>query len=586
MHSNIRNFAIIAHIDHGKSTLADRILEITHAVNASSGNKQLLDSMELEKERGITIKLKAISVSYTFNGKDYLLNLIDTPGHVDFSYEVSRSLSACEGAILLVDATKGVQAQTIANLNHALEENLIVIPVINKIDAPGAEVAKTIAELEGLGFLASEILQVSAKTGQNVQELINEVIKKVPPPQTGASDLSQALIFDSLYDLYKGVVTAVKVENGQFKKGDRIKFIATDTETEVLSIYKLTPRPIDVTTLSTGEVGFLVTALKTIENARVGDTVTLKNQNPPPLPGYKPALPVVYLSLYPIDPSDFLPLREAIGKLKLNDYALEYSAESSPSLGQGFRCGFLGLLHSEITIERLSREYNLDLIATAPSVNYKLTDGVEISKAVQLPASTMEILEPISTVEIIAPSSYLGQIGELIHTKRGVQLGVENFADQIKARYKIPLSEIITDFYDELKSRTQGFASLNFEVTSYEPVTVSKLEIYINSEPLDALAQIVPSSKAEGSGRATALKLKEALPRQQFALPIQAVVGGKIIARETVPAFRKDVTAKLYGGDVTRKNKLLDKQKKGKKRLKSIGNIQISQEVFTALLRK
>jgi len=583
---NIRNFAIIAHIDHGKSTLADRILEITHAVNTSVENKQLLDSMDLEKERGITIKLKAISLHYTLNNTEYLLNLIDTPGHVDFSYEVSRSLSACEGAVLLVDATKGVQAQTIANLNHALDENLTIIPVINKIDAPGAEVDRTIRELQGLGFLDKEILQVSAKTGTNVIKLIEEIIKRVPPPTSTQSDTNRALVFDSLYDLYKGVVTAVKVVDGEFKKGDKIKFLATNADTEILSIYKLTPLTKEVETLSSGEVGFFVTALKTIENARVGDTITHKNQSPEALPGYKPAFPVVYLSLYPIDPSDFLPLREAMGKLKLNDYALEYSAESSPSLGQGFRCGFLGLLHSEITIERLSREYNLDLIATAPSVNYKLIDGTEISKTSQLPASTMEILEPIATVEIIAPSLYLGPIGELIHTKRGVQLAVENLADQIKATYKIPLSEIITDFYDELKSRTQGYASLNFEVTSYEPVVVSKLEIYINNDPLDALAQIVPSSKAESSGRATALKLKEVLPRQQFSLPIQAIVGGKIIARETVPAFRKDVTAKLYGGDVTRKNKLLDKQKKGKKRLKSIGNIQISQEVFTALLRK
>lgn len=583
---NIRNFAIIAHIDHGKSTLADRILEITHAVNTSTDNKQLLDSMDLEKERGITIKLKAISLHYVVGGTEYLLNLIDTPGHVDFSYEVSRSLSACEGAVLLVDATKGVQAQTIANLNHALEENLAIIPVVNKIDAQGAEVDKTIKELEGLGFLETEILKISAKTGQNVKELIEEIIKRVPAPSLSEPDISRSLVFDSLYDLYKGVVTAVKVVDGVFKKGDKIKFIATDTETEILSLYKLTPQVMEVASLEAGEVGFFVTALKAIENARVGDTITLKNQSPPPLPGYKPAFPVVYLSLYPIDPSDFLPLREAMGKLKLNDYALEYSAESSPSLGQGFRCGFLGLLHSEITIERLSREYNLDLIATTPSVNYKLLDGTEISKPSQLTASTQEILEPIATVEIIAPSQYLGQIGELIHTRRGTQLGVENLADQIKISYKIPLSEIITDFYDELKSRTQGFASLNFEVTSYEQVTVSKLEIFINNDPLDALAQIVPSVKAESVGRATALRLKEVLPRQQFALPIQAIIGGKIIARETVAAFRKDVTAKLYGGDVTRKNKLLDKQKKGKKRLKSIGNIQISQEVFTALLRK
>ncbi len=583
---NIRNFAIIAHIDHGKSTLADRILEITHAVNASTENKQLLDSMDLERERGITIKLKAISLNYTLEGTQYLLNLIDTPGHVDFSYEVSRSLSACEGAILLVDATKGVQAQTIANLNHALDENLTIIPVVNKIDSPGAEPTKTVKELQGLGFLESEILQVSAKTGVNVTQLIEAVIKRIPAPDSGQTDISRALVFDSLYDLYKGVVTAVKIVDGSFKKGDKIKFLATNTETEILSIYKLTPQIKEVDSLRTGEVGFFVTALKAIENARVGDTITLKNQSPSALPGYKPALPVVYLSLYPIDPSDFLPLREAMGKLKLNDYALQYSAESSPSLGQGFRCGFLGLLHSEITIERLSREYDLDLIATAPSVNYKLLDGTEISKAIQLPASTMEILEPIADVSIIAPSQYLGPIGELIHTKRGIQLGVENLADQVKVQYKVPLSEIITDFYDELKSRTQGFASLNFEVTSYEPVTVSKLEILINTDPVDALAQIVPASKAESIGRATALKLKEVLPRQQFSLPIQAVVGGKIIARETVPAFRKDVTAKLYGGDVTRKNKLLDKQKKGKKRLKNIGSIQISQEVFTALLRK
>lgn len=583
---NIRNFAIIAHIDHGKSTLADRILEITHAVNASSDNKQLLDSMDLEKERGITIKLKAISLHYTLDGEEYLLNLIDTPGHVDFSYEVSRSLSACEGAVLLVDATKGVQAQTIANLNHALDENLAIIPVINKIDAQGAEVGKCINELKDLGFLESEILQISAKTGTNVQNLIEQIIKRIPAPAPTHPDLNRALVFDSLYDLYKGVVTAVKVVDGKFAKGERIKFLATDTDTEILSVYKLTPQPQEVGSLSAGEVGFFVTALKAIENARVGDTITHKAQTPSALPGYKPAFPVVYLSLYPIDPSDFLPLREAMGKLKLNDYALEYAAESSPSLGQGFRCGFLGLLHSEITIERLSREYNLDLIATSPSVNYKLTDGTQISKPSQLTASTQEILEPIATVEIIAPSAYLGQIGELTHTKRGIQLGVENLADQIKITYRIPLSEIITDFYDELKSRTQGFASLNFEVTSYEPVIVSKLEIYINGEPLDALAQIVPSSRAESTGRAIALKLKEVLPRQQFSLPIQAIIGGKIIARETVPAFRKDVTAKLYGGDVTRKNKLLDKQKKGKKRLKSIGNIQISQEVFTALLRK
>ncbi|MEK7581698.1 MAG: translation elongation factor 4 [Patescibacteria group bacterium] len=599
---NIRNFAIIAHIDHGKSTLADRIMEICGAVGADH-QAQLLDSLELEREHGITIKLKAIRLEYSssfiVHSKDasdhkpltmnhqpiqnYVLNLIDTPGHVDFGYEVSRSLASVEGAVLVVDATKGIQAQTLANFNLSLEANLTLIPVVNKIDSPAANIEETIEELKLLGFTGPEILKVSSKTGEGVEELIEEIIKKMPPP-ADKSENPQALIFDSSLDPYKGVVATVRMFSGKIEEGDTVKFLATGATGQILQLGYLCPKPTYVKKLSSGDVGFVVTNLKDLGKVKVGDTVTSPTNPTGALPGYQEAKPVVFLSFYPTDPHDLQKLKTGLEKLKLNDAALTFTPEASLSLGQGFRLGFLGLLHTQITQERLEREYDLDIIVTSPSVNFE-QNGEIINKPSDFDPTAKNIKEPYARVTIFAPAKYYGVISQLIYEKRGEQTGLENLGASQKIEAKIPLIEILIGFYDQLKTQTSGYASFDFEVTEYRPAKLVKLDILVNHEPVEGLAQIIPTEHAEEFGRKFVDKLKDAIPRQNIPIPIQAAIGGKIIARETVAAFRKDVTAKLYGGDVTRKNKLLEKQKKGKKRMRRFGSVDIPQEAFLAVLK-
>jgi len=611
---NIRNFAIIAHIDHGKSTLADRIMEICGAVEKGHP-EQLLDSLELEREHGITIKLKAIRLDYRQSTIDnrqiqnYILNLIDTPGHVDFSYEVSRSLASVEGAVLLVDATQGVQAQTLANFNLSLEANLIIIPVVNKIDSPAANIEETIKELESLGFTKKEILKVSAKTGEGVDQLLGEVVKRVPPPKRSLShphesqdqilnrvfdresqtesvqdDKVRALIFDSSLDPYKGVIATLRLFGGEIKVGEQILLTATKTRAEVLQIGYLTPSPKLVESLANGEVGFIVTNIKDLSKVKVGDTITNPADPAKPLSGYQEAKPVVFLSFYPTDPHDLPKLKIGLEKLKLNDAALTFSPESSISLGQGFRLGFLGLLHSQITQERLEREYDLDIIVASPSVNFE-QNGQIINKPGDFDPTVKATREPYAKVTIFAPSRYYGTISQLIYEKRGEQKNIEKLGTSQKIEAEIPLLEILIGFYDQLKTITSGFASLDFEISGYRDANLAKLDILVNHEPIEGLAQIVPKERVEEIGRKLVEKLKEAIPRQQIAVPIQAAIGGKIIARETVASFRKDVTQKLYGGDVTRKMKLLEKQKKGKKRMRRFGSVDIPQEAFLAVLK-
>ena len=595
---NIRNFAIIAHIDHGKSTLADRIMESCGAVGAVH-NAQLLDSLELEREHGITIKLKAIRLNYHLqpttldpqsegrgsHGPVYNLNLIDTPGHVDFSYEVSRSLASVEGAVLIVDATQGVQAQTLSNFNIALESNLTLIPVINKIDSPQAEVAKTQEELENLGFSAAEIIKVSAKTGEGVDQLLEQIVSRIPFPKlTSNSQQLAALIFDSGLDPYKGVIATVRLFGGSLKVGDQIKFLATGATAEVLQIGYLSPLPTYVNEISAGEVGFIVTNIKDLSKVEVGDTITNPKDPASALPGYKHAKPVVFLSFYPTDVGDFTKLKEGLEKLKLNDAALEFSPETSISLGQGLRVGFLGLLHAQITQERLEREYDLDIIATSPSVNFEV-DGQIINKPSEFDPTAQNVKEPYAKVTIFIPQQYFGTVSNLIHERRGTLGNFENIGNLLKIESEIPLLELLIGFYDTLKTQTSDYVSLDFEVSDYRPANLAKLDILVNHEPIEALSQVVPMAKAEEIGRKFVDKLKDAIPRQQIPVPIQAAIGGKIVARETVAAFRKDVTAKLYGGDVTRKMKLLQKQKKGKKRMRRFGSVDIPQEAFLAVLK-
>lgn len=576
--SNIRNFAIIAHIDHGKSTLADRIMESCGAVGATH-QAQLLDSLELEREHGITIKLKTIRLKY----REFMLNLIDTPGHVDFSYEVSRSLASVEGAVLIVDATQGVQAQTLSNFNIALESNLTLIPVINKIDSPQAEVEKTQEELENLGFSTAEIIKVSAKTGENVENLLEEIVKRIPPPVQNGEELS-ALIFDSGLDPYKGVIATVRLFGGSLKVGDQVKLLATGTTAEVLQIGYLSPLPTFVQEITAGETGFIVTNIKDLSKVEVGDTITNPKDPAQPLPGYQHAKPVVFLSFYPTDVGDFSKLKEGLEKLKLNDAALEFSPETSLSLGQGLRVGFLGLLHAQITQERLEREHDLDIIATSPSVNF-MVDGNFINKPSEFDPMARDVKEPYAKVTIFVPQQYFGTVSNLIHEKRGVMGNFENIGNLLKIESEIPLLELLIGFYDSLKTQTSGYGSLDFEISDYKPAKLAKLDILVNHEPIEALTQIVPYQRAEELGRKFTEKLKDAIPRQQIPVPIQAAIGGKVIARETVASFRKDVTAKLYGGDVTRKMKLLNKQKKGKKRMRRFGSVDIPQEAFLAVLK-
>ena len=579
---HIRNFAIIAHIDHGKSTLADRIMEICGAVG-DKHDAQLLDSLELEREHGITIKLKAIRLNYQLQTSNYILNLLDTPGHVDFSYEVSRSLASVEGAVLIVDATQGVQAQTLSNFNLALEAGLTMIPVVNKIDSPQAELAKTIDEIKNLGFKDDEIIKVSAKTGENVRSLIDAIIEKIPPPKS-TGNVPQALIFDSSLDPYKGVIATVRLFGGEIKVSDKIFFLATGAQAEVLQVGYLSPKPTYIKSLTSGELGFIVTNVKDLQKVKVGDTISQPKDPANPLPGYQEAKPVVFLSLFPSDTADLAKLKDGIEKLKLNDSSLSFSPESSTSLGQGFRVGFLGLLHAQITQERLEREYNLDLIATSPSVNF-IQDGQVINKSSEFDPTAKNLEEPYANVTIFAPERFYGIISNLVHERRGEIGNIENLGSLQKIEAEIPLLELLIGFYDQLKSLTSGYASLDFELSNYKKADLVKLDILVNHEPIEGLSQVVPREKAEEIGSKFTQKLKDAIPKQQIPIPIQAAIGGKIIARETIAGFRKDVTAKLYGGDVTRKNKLLEKQKKGKKRMRRFGSVDIPQEAFLAVLK-
>ena len=592
----IRNFSIIAHIDHGKSTLADRLLQMCNAVSDREMTSQLLDNMELEKERGITIKSRAVLMEYEAqDGERYHLNLIDTPGHVDFNYEVSRSLAACEGAILVVDAAQGIEAQTLANTYLALENDLEVLPVVNKIDLPSARPQEVKEEIENIiGLPAMDAPEVSAKANINIQAVLEDIVQNVPAPRPGQEGLTRALIFDSQYDPYKGVIVFVRVFDGEFKPGMKIRMMATGAEFQIVEVgylRSLSMEPCDV--LTAGEVGYITASIKTVSDTSVGDTVTDAN-NPAPeaLAGYKKVQPMVFSGLYPADGKKYPDLRDALEKLQLNDASLTYEPESSAALGFGFRCGFLGLLHLEIIQERLEREYNLDLITTAPSVVYriKMTSGetVMIDNPLNYPAPTeIEYAEePIVKANIITPSEYVGNLMDLCQDRRGVFKDMKYLdTNRVELHYELPLNEIIYDFFDALKSRTRGYASLDYEMLGYEKSNLVKLDILLNGDVVDALSFIVHTEKAYARGRKIVEKLKENIPRQLFEIPVQAAIGGKIIARETVRAMRKDVLAKCYGGDITRKKKLLEKQKEGKKRMRSLGSVEVPQEAFMAVLR-
>jgi len=593
---NIRNFCIIAHIDHGKSTLADRLLELTGEVSEREMEEQLLDNMDLERERGITIKAHAVRLVYTaHDGKEYTLNLIDTPGHVDFNYEVSRSLAACEGAILIVDASQGIEAQTLANTYLAIDHNLEVVPVINKIDLPSARPENAIREIEDIiGIPAEDAPQVSAKTGLNVAEVLEHIVTKIPAPTGDASAPLQALIFDSYYDSYRGVIVYIRVKEGTVKPGDRIKMMQTGAEFDVVEVGVLRPNElVPTTSLSAGEVGYIAASIKNIQDTRVGDTITVATRPAKePLPGYKKVNPMVYCGIYPADGAQYNDLREALLKLQLNDASLMFEAETSIALGFGFRCGFLGLLHMEIIQERLEREYNLDLVTTAPSVIYKVhkTNGttIMVDNPTNLPPMTeidyME--EPMVNADIMVPVDFVGNVMELCQERRGIFKNM-TYMEETRAQifYELPLNEIIYDFFDALKSRTKGYASFDYELTEYRQSELVKLDMLLNGEMVDALSFIVHKESAYTRGRKMAEKLKEAIPRQLFEVPIQAAIGNKIIARETVRALRKDVLAKCYGGDITRKKKLLEKQKEGKKRMRQVGNVEVPQEAFMSVLK-
>ena len=590
---NIRNFSIIAHIDHGKSTLADRILEKTGAISAREMVSQVLDNMDLERERGITIKLNAVSLKYTYNNEEYILNLIDTPGHVDFSYEVSRSLAACEGAILIVDATQGIEAQTLANLYLALENDLTIIPVINKIDLPNANVSKVKEELKNvLGFKEEEILLCSGKTGEGVEKLIAEIIQKVPAPHINNAAPLRALIFDSYFDPYKGVVALIKVVDGTLKLNDEIYLMATQTSFNVTELGVRTPKEKQLDKLVCGDVGYLCAAIKDISSIHVGDTITLNNNKAKtPIKGYKPMKPMVYSGIFPVEPNKYEALKEAFLKLKLNDAALTIEPEVSDALGFGFRVGFLGLLHMDIIKTRLEREFNLSVIVTSPSVIYKVTltngETKEIDSPNKMPEAVKikEVLEPYIYTNIIVPSAYIGAIMELCQNKRGIYKNME-YIDQerVNIHYEMPLSEVVYDFFDKLKSTTKGYASFDYEVCGYLPSQLVKMNIMLNGKIVDALSLIVHKDFAYPRGRAIVKKLRTEIPRGLFQIPIQASIGSKVIAREDIPAMKKNVLAKCYGGDITRKRKLLEKQKEGKKRMKTVGNVEIPAEAFLSVL--
>ena len=589
---NIRNFCIIAHIDHGKSTLADRILEKTGALDKRELKEQTLDSMDIERERGITIKLNAVQLSYKYNGEDYQFHLIDTPGHVDFSYEVSRSLAACEGALLVVDAAQGIEAQTLANLYLALDNNLTVIPVINKIDLPSADVPKVIEELEMIGFSEEEIVCTSAKTGVGIEELLAKVIEIIPSPKGDRTNKLQALIFDSLFDAYRGVVTSIRVKEGEVKVGDLVRMMETGAVYDVVGLSVNNPKEVKVKSLSAGEVGYLYASIKSISDVEVGDTITLDSDPASSkLPGYKPMKPMVYCGLYPIESNKFEDLREALEKMKLNDAALSFEPETSKALGFGFRCGFLGLLHMEIIEERIEREFGIDLIATSPSVVYEviMTDGskVLVDSPAKMPRreTVSRTLEPYVKTSIFTPSEYIGSIMELCQDKRGTFINME-YLDQerVTIHYEIPLSEIVYDFFDKLKSYTKGYASFDYELIGYKESNLVKMDILLNGDVIDALSVIVHKDFAYNRGKAVVEKLKEIIPRQMFEVPIQAAIGTHVIARTDIKAMRKNVLAKCYGGDITRKKKLLEKQKEGKKRMKMVGSVEVPQEAFLSVL--
>ncbi|MBE6139021.1 MAG: elongation factor 4 [Firmicutes bacterium] len=590
---NIRNFSIIAHIDHGKSTLADRLLDITGAITEREKQSQLLDSMDIERERGITIKLNTVQLKYNYKGEDYTLHLIDTPGHVDFTYEVSRSLAACEGAILVVDAAQGIEAQTLANLYLAMENDLTIIPVINKIDLPNADVEKVKKELkDNLGFNEDEIILCSAKNGIGIKDLIEAVIDRVPAPKGKKEEKLQALIFDSYFDSYRGIVTLIRIVNGSVKVGDKIKMFATNTVYDVVELGVNTPHVTKKNELTTGEVGYLCASIKKIQDVKVGDTITLeKDASLQPLPGYKPMKPMVFCGLYPIESNKFPDLREALEKLKLNDASLEFEPETSQALGFGFRCGFLGLLHMEIIEERIEREFGIDLIATSPSVVYEvlMTDKstVYVDSPAKMPErqKIKEIKEPYIKTNIFVPSEYIGPIMELCQNKRGNYVSMEYIdTTRVNIHYEIPLSEIVYDFFDKLKSYTKGYASFDYEIIGYKPSNLVKMDILLNGDIVDALSLIVHKDFAYNRGKAIVENLRKLIPRQQFEIPIQAVIGTKAIARSDIKAVRKNVLAKCYGGDVSRKRKLLEKQKEGKKRMKMVGSVEVPQEAFLAVL--
>ena len=590
---NIRNFSIIAHIDHGKSTLADRILEYTGALDKREMKDQILDSMDLERERGITIKLNAVELHTKYNNEEYILNLIDTPGHVDFSYEVSRSLAACEGAVLVVDAAQGIEAQTIANLYLALAQDLTIIPVINKIDLPNADIPRVTEELKRVfGFLESEIVLCSGKTGEGVPKLIEEIIKRIPAPEVHPNTKTRALIFDSRYDAYRGVIALVKVVDGSLKVKDHIKLMQSNSEFEIVELGVSTPKEEKREELTVGEVGFVCASIKDISKVQVGDTITLaSNPASEPIKGYQPMKPMVYSGLFPVEPNRFEDLKEALNKLKLNDAALSFEAETSDALGFGFRTGFLGLLHMDVIMTRIEREFGIDIIATSPSVIYEIceTNGelIKIDSPNKMPERSLIkwIKEPFIYTNIIVPSEYIGPIMELCQNKRGRYKSMEYIDEtRVNIHYHIPLSEIVYDFFDKLKSYTKGYASFDYEISGYEESDLVKMDILLNGKTVDALSVIVHKDFAYERGRKIVKKLKELIPRQMFELPIQASVGSKVIARETVSAMRKNVLAKCYGGDVSRKRKLLEKQKEGKKRMKMVGSVEVPQEAFLAVL--
>ncbi|MGJ5674626.1 MAG: translation elongation factor 4 [Nostochopsis sp.] len=593
--ARIRNFCIIAHIDHGKSTLADRLLQVTGTVDNRLMKEQFLDNMDLERERGITIKLQAARMNYTAkDGEQYVLNLIDTPGHVDFSYEVSRSLAACEGALLVVDASQGVEAQTLANVYLALEHNLEIIPVLNKIDLPGAEPDRVIGEIEEIiGLDCSGAILASAKEGIGIDEILEAIVERVPSPRNTVNEPLRALIFDSYYDSYRGVIVYFRVMDGNLKKGDRIYLMVSGKEYEIDELGVLSPTQKQVADLHAGEVGYLAAAIKAVADARVGDTITLNNAKATdPLSGYKEANPMVFCGMFPIDADQFEDLREALEKLKLNDAALHYEPETSSAMGFGFRCGFLGLLHMEIVQERLEREYNLDLIITAPSVVYRVTTNkgevlyIDNPSHLPSPNEREKIEEPYVKVDMITPEIYVGTLMELSQNRRGVFKDMKYLTQgRTTLTYELPLAEVVTDFFDQMKSRSRGYASMEYHLIGYFENPLVKLDIMINGEPVDSLAMIVHRDKAYGVGRSMAEKLKELIPRHQFKVPIQASIGSKVIASEHIPALRKDVLAKCYGGDISRKKKLLQKQAKGKKRMKAVGTVDVPQEAFMAVLR-